>query len=1030
MLMLSVSTAIAQSSRTIIGTVTDNNGEPLIGATVKVPGIDNGTVTDMDGNFTINVSASAKNLEVSYVGFTPQTVKIKEGKMAIRLAEDTNQLEQVVVIGYGSVKKGDVITAVAQVKGDKLADRPVSSIATALQGELAGVEIRSNSGAPGANTQITVRGATSINESGNSNPLFVVDGIPMDEDFDLITINPQDIESIEVLKDASSSAIYGSRGANGVVLITSKKGTGDGLNVNFSANYSISTPERYMDIMSPEEWIAWRTKANNVRYVEKYADRGATMEDDFATRVGIIGSVSNNYVNDPRWSMPNYGGLALVDWQKELFQEALAQNYSLSVNSGNKNANFRASVGYLDQEGIVMETSFKRLNLKLAGQATIKDRLTIGVDLSSSIGTTDGGSVDGKDNVAQRALTLSPIVEPASGLMSGSQPYKYYFWASNAASPVANMKHQSYNQENIRINASAFARYKIFDGLTAEIMGSWIFNNKETHRFIPSTLNNTWATNPEGFKSTGTWNGNRSQKYMGQGLLTFNKEFGMVHRLNVVAGWSVETTDNQSQWNMNATQFPNNALEGFNMNNVVLTAVNAQYNTDVRMLSYFARAEYGYDSRYLFNVSIRRDGSSRFGKNNKWGTFPAASAAWRANNESFWDKDWAVNQLKFRISWGTNGSNSIPTNAADGLLGSSNYSSNGTLSTGYVPTSTQNPDLGWQKTDSWNFGVDLGIFKNRISLSADYYIKDIRDMLYQITLPANMGYKSGYTNVGSIRTKGVELELKTENLSGALKWTTNLILGYSKNEVTDLGANSTIYTGYSNSTQVIEVGRTAGEYYLYDAVGVYQSQADLENYPIQKGTSAVGGVRYRDVNNDGEITVDDRTYMGSPQPTMTYGLTNTFKYKNFDLSFLITAQTGGKVYGALGRAFDRQGMGTSVNALRKWENMFFSEEDPGDGVTPKAWLSGSSAEYDDRWLYSSDFIKLKNITLGYRFKFPKTAFVSQLRLTASVENVFMIDSYEGGFSPETNNTGSRISSYDYGAYPLARTFSLGASLQF
>ena len=470
------------------------------------------------------------------------------------------------------------------------------------------------------------------------------------------------------------------------------------------------------------------------------------------------------------------------------------------------------------------------------------------------------------------------------------------------------------------------------------------------------------------------------------------------------------------------------------MTTVTLKNVSAVYSTDDRLISYFCRAEYGYDSRYLINASIRRDGSSRFGANRKWGTFPAVSAAWRASNEKFWNSQWAVNQAKLRISYGVNGSNSIPVNSAYGTLTNSNYSQDGNLITGYVPSSTANPDLGWQKTDSWNFGVDLGFFNNRISLALDFYTKNIRDMLYQITLPADMGYTKGYTNVGNIRNTGIELELKTENLTGKLRWTTNFQFSWNKNKVIDLGSNSTIYTGYDNSTQVIAVGHAAGEYYLYYAEGVYETEEDLKRYPTQTG-SVVGSVRYRDVSGpngvpDGKITEDDRVYMGHPQPSCTFGLTNTFKYKNWTASFLITAQTGGKIYGALGRAFDRQGMGTSVNVLSKWSNMWYSESDTGDGVTPCAWISGINEEYDSRWLYSSDFIKLKNITVSYNWRMPKKAFIEAIRLSASVENVFMIDAYDGGYSPESNNASSRISSYDYGAYPMARTFNFGVNLQF
>lgn len=1023
-LLLMVLTAAAQEKRKITGTVTDEKGEALMGATVKAPDTTGGTVTDLDGNFEISVPVGTKQLTFSYIGFKTVTQNVKGDHITVVMKEDKNVLEELVVVGYGSVKKGDVTNAVAQVKGDQLEDRPVSNIASALQGELAGVEIRTTSGAPGSSVQVNVRGAASINEDGSSNPLYVVDGVPMDEDFDLVSINPQDIASIEILKDASSSAIYGSRGANGVVIITSKKGTDDGkTKVDFKANFSISTPERYMNIMSPQEWIAWRTKANDARYVNTYGNQGAKATDDYLTRLNY--TTSTSYVNDPRWSMPDYGGLYLIDWQKELFQQALSQNYNLSITSGNKTSNYRASLGFMNQDGIVIKTGFQRLNLKVSGQTKLKEKLTIGIDVAPQFSVTKGGNVDGKDNSAMNALTICPVAEPDAGLLTGAQPYNRYIYAGSQVSPVATMERSSYRDETIRINASAFLRYEVNKYLTAEILGSWLFLNRERKRFTPGSLNRYWASYPEGYYTTARWDGSRYHKYMGQGLLTYKRKLGK-HSLTVVAGASLEDIRDGATYSMVATQFPNDALEGFDMSSSTLTTVTATITTKDRLISYFARGEYGYGDRYLLTGSIRRDGSSRFGANRRWGTFPAVSAAWRVSNEGFWNDEWKVNQLKLRVSYGVNGSNAIPVNSAYGLLGRSNYSSDGQLVTGYIPTSGDNPDLGWQKTDSWDVGVDISMFRNRVSLAVDYYVKSIRDMLYKITLPADIGYTSGYTNVGNIQNKGLEVELKTENLTGKLRWTTSLALGFNKNEVKSLGENSTIYTGYDNSTQVIEVGRTAGEYYLYDAVGVYQTAEDLTKYPTQTG-SVVGSVRYRDVNGDGEITEDDRIYCGHPQPSVTYGLTNTFKYKNWDFSFLFTAQTGGKIYGVIGRAIDRQGMGVDVNALKNWQNMWFSESDPGDGKTPNAWISFNE-EYDNRWLYSSDFLKLKNITLGYRMKLPKKYYVNLIRLNASVENVFMIDAYDGGFSPESNNSTSRISNYDYGAYPQARTFNVGVTL--
>ena len=1027
-LCLVLSLSVQAQNKTVKGHVVDEQGEPMIGATVKPVGGQGGTVTDLDGNYVLTVKGNVSQVEVSYIGYRTQKVQVKNGRADVHMRDDANQLNELVVIGYGSVKKGDVTNAVAQVKGDDLADRPVSNIASALQGELAGVDVQSTSGAPGSSVQIKVRGATSINEDGNSNPLYVVDGVPMDDNFDLQQLNPQDIESIEVLKDASSSAIYGSRGANGVIIVTCKKGNDDGkTTVTASANFSLSTPERYVPVMSSEEWINWRMKANYYSYLSSYPTAGAKYGDSYLEQVIIArGGASATSVIDPRWKMPGYGDLTLVDWQKAMFRPSFAQTYNLSITQGNKTGNYRASVSYVNQDGIVINTGFKRLTGKLSGRTTVAKKLQLGIDLSPQMTVTTGGNVDGKDNSAQNALTLVPVVENAAGLYTAAEPYSRYIYAGSTASPVALMEQRFYRDEQIRIQSSAFAKYTVQKGLDVEVLGSWIFNNRDRKIHTPSSANRSWSSG-EGYETTSTWTGTRSHKYHLQATVTYDHTWAKKHHLNAVAGWSVESSQDAASYTLGAKQFPNNTIKGWTLNDVTPTSFTATYTTDDHLVSYFARAEYGYDSRYLVNASIRRDGSSRFGTNRKWGTFPAVSAAWRASNEKFWSQDWIVNQAKLRVSYGSNGSNSISTNAADGLMTTSYYSKDGTVMTGYVPASTANPDLGWQKTNSWNFGADVSLFRNRISFAADYYIKTISDMLYQVNMPTVIGFSKAYSNIGSIRTKGIELELKTENLVGKLKWTTKLSVGHSTNEVTSLGDNSAIYTGRDNNTQIIEVGHPVGEYYLYIADGVYMTEEDLRKYPTET-TSVVGSVRYRDINGDGIIDENDRTYCGQPQPKWTFGMTNTFKWKNWDASVLITAQTGGKIWQGLARAFDMQSQGVNINRLDRWEDMWLSEDNPGNGIIPRA-TGGSAEQFSTRWLYSTDFLKLKNITIGYRWRLPKKYALKQLRFTASCENVFMFTGYKNGYSPETNS-GSKLTVEDYGAYPQARTFSVGVNATF
>ena len=1026
-LLLMAVVAHAQG-QTVKGTVLDENGEPMIGATVKAVGSQGGTVTDMDGHYVLKVDQKVKQIEVAYIGYRNQKVQIKNGRADARMSSDINELNEFVVIGYGSVKKGNVTNAVAKVKAEDLADRPVSNIASALQGELAGVDVQSTSGAPGSSVQIKVRGATSINEDGNTNPLYVVDGVPMDEGFDLQQLNPQDIESIEVLKDASSSAIYGSRGANGVIIVTCKKGNDDGkTTVTASVNLSISNPERYIPIMGAEDWINWRMRSNYQAYVDAYPTAGAQIGDSYLEQViKAQGGAGTSAVIDPRWQMLGYGGLSLVDWQKAMFRPSFAQTYNLSITQGNKKNSYRASLSYVNQDGIVINTGFKRLTAKMSGQTLLMDKLRIGVDVSPQLIVTTGGNVDGKDNAAQNALSAVPVVENNAGLHTATEPYNRYMYAGSTASPVTVMEQRYYRDEQIRIQASAFADYEIMKGWNAKVLGSWIFNNRDRKRFTPSSASRFWSSG-EGYYADSYWIGSRSHKYHIEATTTYDHTWDK-HHLNVVGGWSLESTQDGNSYNLNVTQFPNNTIMGWTINDVTPTTFTATYTTDDHLISYFARAEYGYDSRYLINASIRRDGSSRFGSNRKWGTFPAVSMAWRASNEKFWNPNWWVNQAKLRISYGSNGSNAISANAADGLMTASYYSKDGAAITGYVPSSTANPDLGWQKTNSWNFGVDMSLFNNRISFAVDYYIKNVSDMLYQVSMPSVIGYPKAYQNIGNIRTKGVELELKTENLVGRLKWTTKFSMGHSTNEVKSLGNNSAIYTGYDNKTQIIEVGHPVGEYYLYIADGVYMNEEDLQRYPTES-TSVVGSVRYRDINGDGVINENDRTYCGKPQPSWTFGLTNTFKWKNWDASFLITAQAGGKIWQGLARAIDMQAQDVTINRLDRWQDMWLSETDSGSGVVPRA-RGGSAEQFSTRWLYSTDFLKLKNITIGYRWRLPKKYALKVLRFTASCENVFMFTSYKNGYSPESNNSSSQVAVYDYGAYPSARTFSLGINATF
>lgn len=1004
-------------NKVVSGTVVDPKGEAIIGASVMVKGTTNGTLTDLNGGFKLTVPSSTKFIFVSFVGYDSTTVSV-EGKnqVKISLKESAVMLNEVVAIGYGVAKKSSVTGAIAKISSDNITGRPIADVASAMQGQMAGVEVRTTSGAPGSDITIRVRGAASVN--ADTDPLYVVDGVPVDN---ISSLNPNDIESIEVLKDASSSAIYGSRGSNGVIIITTKKGKGK-TQIQVQVKMGLQELEKKVDVLSSKEWMDFSTFWRNENYINDYASKGATTSDDWDTRKSIIGGITYKYMPDPRWTEDNYGGLKLIDWQDEFYRKALYSDYQIAASGGTDKSDYRISVGYLNQDGIAVGTNYKRLTLRSGVESKLTDRLTVSLNLAPSYSWSDGADlVDGKDAVSHHILSMCPVAESDAGVNTGANPYYTYSWGGSTISPVAYMEQATDHTEILRMTSSLSLKANIIKGLTAEALGAWNYYSSDNRRFIPSSVA-SWASTGEGYSTTARELTSHTNKVLVQGLLNYNTEIGK-HSISALLGASYENETGGSQYSA-ATQFPNDALEIYSSTWATITSAYISLLTPERLQSYFGRVQYDYDGRYLANLSLRRDGSSLFGVNNRWGLFPAASLGWNIAKEPFWSKESPINTLKIRGSWGLNGNNSIDSDAALGTVTNSNYSFDGTSSSGYAISSTKNDDLGWEKTTSWDLALDLGLLNNRILLSADYYIKETKDLLYEVSVPAVVGYTTTWDNVGNIENKGIELELNTKNLVGPLKWSTTFNLGYNKDKVKSLGSdNATVYTGYS-STQVLEVGQPLRSFYMYKAVGVYQKSEDLTNYPVAS-SSELGDVRYKDVNGDGVINSSDKTICGHPSPNFTYGLTNTFKYKNFDLSFLLTAQTGGTLYGLLGRAIDRPGMGGTGNVLGKWRNMWRSESEPGDGKTPYI-LGNTSSYYDTRWLYSSDFLKIKNLTIGYNLP-EKKGFYQSARLYLSAENLYKWDNYDY-YSTESNN--SSTGNYDYGAYPSPKTFVFGVNFNF
>lgn len=1064
-LVMSLFCLVGFAQKTITGTVVDTNGEPIIGASV-LTGKGAGTVTDFKGEFTLtNVDENA-TIKISYVGYEAQSVSVVgKTELSITLKEDATTLDDVVVIGYGSVKKRNLTAAVAKMDDKGIKDRPLARAEQALQGQLAGVTVRTVSGEPGADQQIRVRGAASVNAS--SDPLYVVDGVPMTT---ISSINPSDIQSIEVLKDAASAAIYGSRGSNGVVIVSTKRGKSGKPTVTFNGSVGFSQPEKKLDIMTSTEWMEFKMRWTDRSYLNQAASKGVTdasIKDDTATRMRKLGltSPNYNYINDDRWFQylspeiqaahtydANAGELSLLDWQDHAFQNAMIQNYDVSVSGGTENLSYLVSGGYMQQEGLVVGTDYRRANLRANVESKINKYITIGLNLAPTYIIANGaGTANGKDSYLHNILSSTPVSEPGVGYMTNVQPNTKYNWAGSASSPSYRSETNINKSKRVRFIGNAFVRLMPIEDLKIELSGATNYYDvdAQTYNFTSTTAN--WAQG-EGSQSSGGHTTSRVWSTLLQALVNYDKEFGK-HGIALMAGTSREETNvGFSTSQTYKAPFANDAITGsFNGSQVTPNANTVTEQTPNKLVSVFGRAQYNFDERYMLSASLRWDGGSVFGGDNKWGIFPAVSAGWMISSEPFWKNlglDW-WNTLKLRASYGVTGNNNISNTAAYATLAAVTYAG----AAGYNANSLGNADLGWEKTHSTDVALDFAFLSNRIQLSLDWYTKTTKDLLYQVPVAAASGFSQIWGNLGEISNKGFDIEITTHNLTGKFKWDTSFNASYNTNEVISLGTDDTpIHSGFSsvgdgaNASNILAVGHPVNAFYMYEAIGVWKSQAELDAYAKECGVDKVtfqgktnkpGDIRYRDINHDGNIDLNnDRDYLGQPTPKWIFGMTNSFEWNGFDASFLLTAQLGGKILGTIGRAIDRPSMGASSNVMDCWVNAWWSEDEPGDGKTPYILSSTTGGQVDSRWLWSSDYLSLKNLTLGYTLPI-KSNILQRARVFISCENLLRFDSYYNGFSPEIANSGAsgapggaQATGLDYGGYPTSRIFTFGANITF
>lgn len=1018
----------------------------LPGVNVLVKGTLIGSVTDMNGNYTIDVPSKDVTLVFSYIGYTVEEIVLGEKTVVdVALTPDVQSLSEVVVVGYGTQKKADITGAVATFKTDQIEERPLARVDQALVGQMAGVRVQQTSGVPGRGFSIQVRGTGSI--SANTEPLYVIDGFPLEPSQQntsgtfstgnpLDNINPNDIESIQVLKDASAAAIYGSRAANGVVIIKTKSGQSSGKSkITMSAYTGVTQAVRKLDVLNADQWIDRATEIINSAWVNSGPGRTADQTtDQRRTILGLApGAVNTNYMVDDRWSQPGHPGLTYVNWQDLLFRTGVTQNYEVSGSGGTDAARFFISGGYLDQKGIALGLDYKRFATRANVDIKANDKLKFGINISPSYSIADDPGVDGKDQQLHAAVSVAPIVETSTGAWNNNVgSYPGYLWGQTRPGILASVTQTTGATKIFRTLNTVYGEYKLLESLTIRSTVNYDNEDQTFKRFTPAAVT---GASPAARASTGSASGFRRQNFANENTLTFNKTFGG-HSLNVLGGFSFNSF-NFSNYTINGSTYSSDLISTINA--ATVTNGNTTETKSV-LLSYFGRAQYSFNGKYLFTASIRRDGSSKFGPSTKWGVFPSLSAGWRISEENFMaNLSSVVSDLKLRGSWGIAGNNGIPDYGSIGLMQFTNTSFGGTIAKGLSPQNYPNANLSWEKSQTVNIGLDFGFIQNRIHASVDYYTKDNSGLLLNVPVPASSGYGvtpttigTALTNVGEVLNKGFEVELHTRNLTGALQWTTDINVSHNTNQVKKLGpGNAPIYSGGSTTGgfdidhRVMQVGYPMNSLFLVQNVGVLSTADINDGYPIVPSETA-GDPKYIDANGDGKIDANDRVIMAkSPYPKYIWGITNTFKWKRFDLNIFIQGQNGGYMYSMFGRAVDRVGQGYMDNTLAKYADRWRSDADPGNG-SHKAYSTSAFIKNTD-WLYSSDYWRVRNITLGYNLgALLKRKAITASRVYITAENWFGKDYYKGGFNPEAVNTAGE----DYGGFPLSKSIIVGLNMSF
>ena len=1035
-LLLSLFTFTAFAQTTVTGTVSDDTA-PLPGVSILLKGTNNGVVTDFDGNYSINNVPSDGVLVFSFVGFKTKEIPVNgQSQISTVLELDVSTLDEIVVVGYGKMKRSDLTGSVVSVSSKAIEESVPTTIDQVLQGRAAGVQLQQNSGAPGSSSSIRIRGISSI--TGSNEPIFVIDGVIIDNSTGsgsqnaLASINPSDIVSLDVLKDASATAIYGSRAANGVIIITTKRGQNGATSITYDSYIGFQEVPKQLDLLNLQEYAIHK----NTR-----ADLGIVQQDANFIRPELLGEGT--------------------DWQDAMFNRAMMQSHNLSISGGNEKTTYSMGIGYLDQEGVALGSSFDRFNLRGVFDSQVKEYLKVGINFAFNNSNQTTTITDDALIITALKQTPNVAVRNADGTFDG--PDTDEFVQNN---PVGLASIRDNRNEGAGIRANTFAEVNIIEGLSFRTEYAIDYNFSNSYTFNPSY---TFGAIQNDIRE-----GTRTKAYSKykdfKNVLTYDRSFG-VHSINAILGQEYQENNYENLYGYRSGYLTNTSTD-LNLGDAT-TARNNNTSFSSAISSYFGRAFYSYNDKYLLTATLRYDGSSKFAKDYRWGWFPSAAIAWKISNEDFLKDNSYINNLKLRLGWGAVGNQSVPNYAYTSLYRASATNQG----TGLLPSNTANEELQWETTYSSNIGVDLNMFNNRVEFIADVYYKKTDDLLLQLPLPQYAGTSgvgstsAPYVNIGSLENKGLELTLNTVNIdSGDFLWRSNVVFSLNRNKVLGLNTETGVFNQdlrEGSETTVVTrtaVGQPIGQFYGYKVIGRFEEATDFyyrndagdvvptalpEDLEIGENGVWIGDYIFKDINNDGVINEQDRDYIGNPAPDFTFGIGNTFTYKGFDLNVLLTGSYGNEVVNYQRRFLENPRANTNLlrSALGYAELALINPDGPndyrniqivgGDRYMPRIAASSASStsnfRYSDRFLEDGSYLRIQNISLGYNF--PRDLVskfgINSLKVYTNLQNVYTFTKYSG-YDPEVGSINQNVllSGIDNGRYPSPRIYTLGINVNF